>query len=98
MKNQVDYFERVLIIMRELKEDHPNIEISKHYALATDSSNFNITDKELFLALQRHKGELDMNTLSDRDLERVIEETEDLFTEIDPEDEWPVDEDEKFLD
>lgn len=39
-----------------------------------------------------------MNTLSNEDLDKVIEETEDLFTEIDPEDidpQW-IDEDEEF--
>lgn len=82
MKNQVDYFEKVIKILKELKKEHPDVEISKHYSLATDSGVFSMSDKELFLALQKHKSELDMNTLSDKDLEKVIEDTEDLFKEV----------------
>lgn len=50
--------------------------------LATDA-NINFSDKELFHALQQHKSELDMNTLSDKDLQKVIDETEELFTDVD---------------
>lgn len=82
MKNQVDYFEKVIKIMRELKKDHLDVDISKHYSLATDCS-FSLSDKELFKALQKHKSELDMNTLSDKDMEKVINETNELFTETD---------------
>lgn len=85
MKNQ-DYFDKVLKLFRDLKRDHPDVEISKHYALATDCGSFSLTDKELYLALQKHKAELDMNTLSNKDLERVIADTNELFQEIEPED------------
>lgn len=88
MKNQTDYFEKVIRIFKELKKDHPDVDISKHYTLATDSGAFSMTDKELFYALQKHKSELDMNTLSDKDLQRVIEDTEDLFKEIETDDQW----------
>jgi hypothetical protein len=74
------------------------VDISKHYSLATDCGSFSLSDKELFVALQKHKNELDMNTLSDKDLEKVIDETDELFTEVEPddvEDEW-IDEDPVF--
>lgn len=87
MKNQVDYFEKVIKILRDLKKDHPDVEISKHYSLATDCGNFSLSDKELFLALQKHKSELDMNTLSDKDLDKVLQETDELFKEVESEDE-----------
>ena len=90
MKNQVDYFERVIKILRDLKKEHPDVEIAKHCALATDS-NFNFSDKELYKALQKHKSELEMNTLSDKDLQRVIDETEELFTEVEDDTDWTDD-------
>jgi hypothetical protein len=80
MKNQV-YFEKIIKILKELKKDHPDVDVSKHYSLATDDSNFTLSDKELFYALQKHKAELDMNTLSDKDFDKVIAETEELFKE-----------------
>jgi hypothetical protein len=70
------------------------VEISKHCALATDS-NFNHSDKELFQALQKHKDELDMNTLSDNDLQKVIDETDELFKEID--DDWEEESDGNYI-
>lgn len=87
MKNQVDYFEKIIKILKDLKKDYPHIEVSKHYSLATDCSNFSLSDKELYLTLQKHKSELDMNTLSDSDLDKVIGDTDELFKEVDPEDE-----------
>jgi len=86
MKHQVDYFEKCIKILKELKNDYPDMDISQHYSLATDCGNF-FSDKELFLALQRHRGELDMNTLSNDDADKVIAETDELFREVDSEDE-----------
>jgi len=94
MKNQVDYFEKIIKILKELKKDYPDVDISRHYSLATDCATFTFTDKELFHALQKHKGELDMNTLSDKDMEKVIEETDDLFTEVEVDDEDQEDQEE----
>lgn len=91
MKNQVDYFERCIRILKELKEDHPDIELSKHYYLAVDGQWYAMSDKDLYEALQTYKSELDMNTLSDKDLQRVIEDTEELFQEIDLDDDNPDD-------
>ena len=64
------------------------MEISKHYLLATDNSSFPLTDKELYYALGKHKSELDINTLSTEDMEKVISETEELFKEVEEDDEW----------
>lgn len=95
MKNQVDYFEKIIKLLKELRKDHPDVELSKHYCLATDSGSFSMSDKELYQALQKYKTELDMNTLSNRDLEKVIDDAEDMFKEIDV-DPWEIDEEEEF--
>jgi hypothetical protein len=61
------------------------VEISKHYLLATDGSLYPLSDKELYRALQKYKSELDMNTLSDKDMEKIISDTENYFDdEISP--------------
>src|SRR5687768_11925410 len=84
MRNQIDYFEKVIRAIKDLKRDHPDVEVSKHYLLATDGSLYPLSDKELYTALQKYRSELDMNTLSDKDMERVISDTKDLFEEIEP--------------
>jgi len=87
MKNsKVDYFEKCIKILKELKREHPDVEISKHYSLATDCGSFSLSDKELYYVLHKHKNELDMNTLPDGDLEKVIKDTEELFTEVESDD------------
>lgn len=92
--NNVDYFDRVIKILKELKTDYPHVDVSRHYSLATDCGSFSLTDKELFIALQKHKTELDMNTLLDSDLDKVIKDTDELFREVEPEDEpWNGDSD-----
>ncbi len=91
-KNQTGYFEKIIKILRELKEDHPQVEVSKHYCLATSEHGGFPTDKELFLALQKHQSELNINTLSDKDFDKVIEDTNDLFSEVEADDEDPEEE------
>lgn len=86
MGQQVDYFERCIKVLKKLKKDYPDVEISKHYSLATDCGDF-LSDKELYHALQKHRGELEINTLSMNDTEQIIAETEELFKEGEPEDE-----------
>ncbi len=92
MRNQIDYFEKVIKILKDLKREYPSIEVSKHYILSTDNAGFSLTDKELFHALQKHKGELDMNTLSEEDMEEVIKDADSMFISID-EEEWDTEED-----
>lgn len=86
MGHQTDYFEKCIKILKELKRDYPDVEISKHYSLATDCGDF-LSDKELYHALQKHRGELEINILSINDAEKVIAETEELFKEVESEDE-----------
>lgn len=84
VKNQTSYARKIFRILEELKETNPDIEISKHIVLATsDMDIFSMSDKELYMALQKHKTEMDINTLSDHDLKRAIDETEDLFKIVD---------------
>lgn len=87
MKTKVDYFKKLIKTFEELKRDFPDVDFSKHYSLATDCGNFNLSDKELYHALQRHRNEMDMNTLSNEDLERIIADTDELFREVDPDEE-----------
>lgn len=85
-KNQVGYFEKIIKTLRELKEDYPQVEVSKHYSLATSEHGGFPSDKDLYLALKNYQAEMSINTVSDKDLDKVIEDTDDLFSEIEPDD------------
>lgn len=83
-KNQKDYLARIINILVDLKESNPDIEITKHLILATsDFNNFEMSDKELYESLVKHKTEMDINTLSQKDLEKVLEDTDEIFSEVD---------------
>lgn len=71
------------------------MEISKHYLLATDGTSF-LSDKELFHVLQKHKEELDMNTFNHKDLSKIEQETEELFSEV--EDDFLLQEEDEYDD
>lgn len=83
MKNQNHYFDKIIKVLKELKKDNPDVELSKHLSLATSEydSIFSLSDKELFTVLQKHQSELSMNTLSTKDLEKIISDTENFFKE-----------------
>ena len=81
MADKTNYFDKIIKLLKELNRDNPDVDLSKHISLATSeySSIFSLSDKELFRALQKHKSELDMNTLSTKELEKIIED--DIFSE-----------------
>lgn len=88
MKN-CNYFEKTIQVLKDLKEKY-NLDMAKHISLATSDYGdiFTMSDKELFKALEKHKSELDiLNNIPENDIDLIILETEELFKEVDSEDE-----------
>ena len=80
MKNKVDYFEKVIKVLKDLKKDYPDVDTSKHINLATEEYNgCFLSDKELYTALKKYESELAMNTVSDKDLVQVLWDTDEIF-------------------
>lgn len=64
-----------------------NLQITEHCLLATDNNFFGLTDKELYQALDKYSSDLDSNPFT-VDMDHIIMETEDLFREVEPDEEW----------
>ncbi len=88
MKNQ-DYLERIIKLLKSFKKDYPDFDISQIISMSTDCKNFCMTNKELYNSIEEYKDILDtdVTSLGRKDILEILEETEDLFQEIEPEDE-----------
>lgn len=82
MSTRKDYFDKIVKLLKELKADNQDVELTKHLALATSEhdSLFDLSDKELYTALRKHKNEMEMNTLTIKDLEMII--SDDVFDDL----------------
>lgn len=82
--NQENYFEKCMKTLKELKRDYPNSGIGKHITLAMFDYNdtFGITDREFSFALEKYQAELELNTVSDKDIENVLLETDKIFEDF----------------
>lgn len=85
MRNQEkDYFKLILDNLKELKETKPDSDICQHLAmvLTNPTDLFNMTEKELAESLTDYIDSLSYDTVSDKDMEKLIADTEDLFKEV----------------
>jgi hypothetical protein len=84
-------YTQILLILKDLKLEHPGYPISQHISLALSEDEISgLGDEEFFKCLQKYKDELELNTVPDKDIEKIIEEgtnLESLFNKED-EDEW----------
>lgn len=86
---EIDHYDNIVKSLKQLKKDYPTSNMGKHLEIAFSDycSLFSVSDKELSYALDKYIAELDMNTVSDDDMEIVLRDTEILFSEIETEDE-----------
>ena len=78
---KADFYNRTLESFTQLKKDYPGSTLGRHIELAFGDYNnlMSITDKELSEALIKYTAELELNTLSDNDLDKIIKDGEELF-------------------
>lgn len=71
-----NYHNRVIAILKRLHKAHPTYNIGKHISTAVDDSDlWGVTDKELFLSLQRYEIELNMDVVhEDDDIDDIIKD------------------------
>jgi len=88
MKGKANYYSRAIHILQQLKKDYPNQTLGQHIGMALEEYKdiSGITDKEFEFALTKYQTELDMNIVSDIDVNRVYKEGLNLDTILDEED------------
>lgn len=81
--NQGDYYDKAIKILKDLKKDYPNQDLNKHIALSTFDYRdiFSLTGKEFLFALEKYKAELELNTVSDSDIQKIVNDTTEYYVE-----------------
>lgn len=72
-------------MIKSFKKDYPSWDISQMISLSTDCKNLFLTDKELYGALKvcKDRMDADVTSLNRKDILEILDETEDLFKEVD---------------
>lgn len=66
-------YEKILGVLVELKESHPNCSMGRHLATALEPNTWSMTDAEVLHALQKYKSRLSMDVFhSDSDIDKII--------------------------
>jgi hypothetical protein len=70
---KTSYYEKTLALLIELKRSHPKCSMGRHLATALEPNTWNMTDAEVFHALEKYKSRLSMDVFhSDSDIDKII--------------------------
>jgi hypothetical protein len=73
----INYHRKIIQILERLHKAHPTYNVGKHLSTALDGSDmWGITDKEIFMSLQKYEIELDMDVNHDdkEEIEAIIKD------------------------
>jgi len=69
----VNYHRKIIQILERLHKAHPTYNVGKHLSTALDGSDmWGISDKEVFMSLQKYEVELNMDVDHEEDVEDII--------------------------
>jgi hypothetical protein len=86
-----NYHRKIIQVLERLHKAHPTYNLGKHLSTAIDDSElWGITDKELFLSLQRYESSLTMDKdhIDEEEIDEIIKDgmnLERMFLEEDEE-------------
>lgn len=86
MSRKPNYFKKIITLLNELHRRFPQQNIGKHVATAIDGSDlWALSDKDLFLALQSYKEELEIASpfTDDDQLQEIINDGLNLASILD---------------
>lgn len=72
-----NYHRKIIQVLERLHKAHPTYNLGKHLSTAIDDSElWGITDKELFLSLQRYESSLTMDKdhIDEEEIEAIIKD------------------------
>ena len=75
-----NHYNQVINVLQELHKSYPTYCIGRHIstAVADYGDVWGLTDKEFLFALQKYQSELDINTLPEEDIDKIVREGMDL--------------------
>lgn len=73
-------YNQAIQILQDLKKEYPNYSLGQHLstALGDYGDIWGITDKELVFALEKYKTEMEMNIVSDAEVDRIVKDAQNL--------------------
>jgi len=81
------YYQSCLDTLKELNEDYPDVEITRHISTAVSEQDIEgLTDKEFFKSLRKYQNELAIDGNKepfDKFVNKIIEDGKHLFDEED---------------
>lgn len=80
MGKKVSTYSLILKVLTELKGQYPTYTIGQHIstALLEYGDLWNVTDKEFLFALEKYKTEMELNIVSDAEVDKVIKDAQNL--------------------
>lgn len=78
--SKTNYLGDIVKCLQELHSLYPNQNIGRHLSMALSEYGdcWAMSDRELLFALQKYAAELDMNTVDDSEIQKIIKEGMDL--------------------
>jgi hypothetical protein len=71
----INYHRKIIQILERLHKAHPTYNVGKHLSTALDGSDmWGISDKEIFMSLQKYEIELNMDVEHEEDVEDIIKD------------------------
>lgn len=76
MSRQSTYYRKILHVLESLYKAHPTYNMGQHISTAVDGSElWGVSDKELFLSLQKYEANLEMDVNhNEEEIEAIIKD------------------------
>jgi len=90
-KQKVDYFKKIIEILKELKAQYPSYTLGKHISTALDDYGdiWGLSDKEIHFAFTKYKAQMTMDVpheTDEKELQRILKDGMNLSLDIEEED------------
>lgn len=75
-------YNQAVQILHDLKKEYPSNTLGQHIstALGDYGDIWGITDKEFVFALEKYKAEMELNIISDSEVDKIVKDAENLDT------------------
>lgn len=80
MGKKTTLYSQAVQILHDLKKEYPNNTLGQHIAIALGDYGdiWGLTDKEFLFALEKYKSEMELNIVSDVEVDKIVRDAENL--------------------
>jgi len=75
-------YNQAIHLLQELKKEYPHNTLGQHMAsaLADYGNIWGMTDKEFLFALEKYRTEMELNIVSDAEVDKIVKDAQNLDT------------------